>query len=122
MKLITIALISLVALVAVLGLLYVRSGTGQAYYDSYSFLNAKFTGSILNAQGDVIEVFGDGELIGTGQVLGSRYEVSTPDWRNYLVVAFRVDGRPCGSIPVPVILTSAQRTYNGDTQLNLECR
>jgi len=120
MKLITVALISLVALTAVMGLIYVRTGTGQAYYNSYSYLSVNFVGSV-NIQNGVIDAFGDGVPLGSGQVVNGKYQVMLPGWRDHLVMSFRVNGHPCGKVPVAAILTSQQRTYNGDTLLDLQC-
>lgn len=123
MEKIGLAFLVLIAVIALVGLVRLDTGTGNVYYNSYQYTSVVVAGRLVDgpANGDLIGL-GDSETVAIGTVRNGVYQLTlSSGWRQHQNIDFYVNGQKCNSIPVSQYLVPPQILYSGQIAFDMMC-
>jgi hypothetical protein len=123
MEKIGLVLLGFIAVVALVGLVNLDTGTGQVYYSSYQYTSVIVAGRLVNGPANgYVEGTGDGETVAIGTVTNGVYQLTlSSGWRQHQNIDFYVNGKKCNSIPVSQYLVPPQILYSGQIAFDMMC-
>jgi hypothetical protein len=123
MEKIGLVLLGFIAVIALVGLVRLDTGTGQVYYNSYQYTSVIVAGRLVNgpANGQLSGI-ADGETVAIGTVKSGVYQLTLSNsWRQHQYIDFYVNGQKCNSIPVSQYLVPPQILYSGQIAFDMMC-
>ncbi len=123
MEKIGLALLVFIAVVALVGLVRLDTGTGQVYYNSYQYTSVIVAGRLVDGPANgYINGIADGDQVAIGTVRNGVYQLTlSSGWRQHQYIDFYVNGQKCNSIPVSQYLVPPQILYSGQVAFDMMC-